>query len=168
MNETLTGTAKQEGKSFVFNLKLKTFKTGFKAEEPIIIKLMDYYGIILRYTHPDGLEDTADGSATSELNFTLEDNYPDDWETTANLRVRVMTINDDGTDMDYMIPYFYERLAYYKYEEGTSEKELERYTTEWLKRQNKKSDVQNESVNLKRKDFKPRIIKGDIVLGIKL
>lgn len=167
MNEHLTGEITTDGKSLFVNLKLNTRTTDYSCVEYAIIKVLDYYGIVVRYENPKH-EDDVEDVATSDLNFEIEGNdYPEDWTPGKQLNIRIMPINDDGLSMKYMESYFDERLAYYKNEPGIPHEDLLRYTKDWEQRQmNNNRYILNK--HFKNPIEKPRIIKGDIVLGIKL
>jgi len=165
MNEHLNGDLKKNGPDFVFTLKQLTGKAGYKTIEKTIIKVMDYYGIIVRYEHPDYVADdySTDPNISSDLSFTLQNS---EWDSISDLKVRVMPINDDGTETQDLIPYFRERLAYYKDKEGIAHSEIEKFTKQWEEQKNI-IIPSAEPKHTKAKDFKPKVIKGDIILSLK-
>lgn len=165
MNEHLTGDLKKNGTDFVFTLKQLTGTTGYKTIEKTIIKVMDHYGIIVRYEHPNDVADnySTDPNIFSDLSFTLQNS---EWDSTSELKVRVMPINDDGTEIESLIPYFRERLAYYKDKEGIAQSEIEEFTKQWEDQKNIIIPL-TQPKHTKAKDFKPKVIKGDIILSLK-
>nr|WP_322625970.1 hypothetical protein [uncultured Flavobacterium sp.] len=166
MNEHLTGEITTDGKNILVDLRLKTKTNDYSCVEYAIVKVMNYYGIIVRYENKDMAEDNETiSNITSTLKFEIKNgNYPTDWADENGVSVRIMTINDDGTDMEYLKPYFDERLAYYKHTPGISHDDLIKYTKDWEDRQKPKS-AYIQKIQLKNRLPKPRIIKGDIVLG---
>lgn len=167
MDDNLTGKITTDGKSLFVDLVLKTKTNDYKCIEYSIIKVMDYFGIIVRYANPSNHDDNEIGPS-SNLKFEIKGtDYHPDWTPGKEISIRIMPINDNGRSMKFMEPYFDERLAYFKDSPKISEDELLKHKEDWDRRKiSQNTYIQNvhQIVPIKR----PRIIKGDIVLGIKL
>jgi hypothetical protein len=138
----------------------------FKVQGYQIINCMEFKGIAFRYQNtkrPYGLPD--DGvDYTMSYEFTIDENSTDqDGDTLkwkAGDSIRIMLINDTKNNvLKKLKPYFYSRMIYFGKENATTE-ELNTFNIGW-----------NENNNtLQVRNFtpikKPRLAKGDIILGI--
>lgn len=158
--------------------------------KPLAYKVINYHGykaIAIQYSHhTDMTTDDDDDSYKMEYNFEIVNDFKDEAGNTIKWKkddsIRIMPINENDVDIfKGLDTYFKERMVYFENETATGFS-LNDFNKHWNYHNpfNKVREFKDEYPDIiiegskeaeayqKKYNKKPRIIKGDIVLGIKL
>lgn len=162
----ITGKIKLIDGKIKAHIKIKVATDKFKVIDHKVINYDIHKGIVLRYENtvdPELEDDDIKATISYDIDipndFKDEEGNPVTWSV--NDQIRIMAINDDDKSiLKKLLPYFYSRMINFEGRSATAD-ELDIFNKGW---NNSNPRLQVKSFNT---DKKPRIAKGDIILGIK-